>query len=209
APERQIPRRCGGPVTGSGSLLFAGSHNHGHLPAFHFWPHLNRCKFLKILFNPLHELHTDFLVCHLTATETDRDLAAVPVFKETYQVAEFYLIIPFFSSWTELKLFDLRLLLFLFGSRLRFLLVEDLLAVIHYLTDDRIGIRNLHQIKGSFFRHPEGFLDRYNPYLIAFGIDQADFSCVNILIDRRFWSTPIPIRSLFNNQISVLVLPLR
>src|SRR5690554_4483547 len=52
APERQIPRRCGGPVLGSGSLLLAGSHNHGHLPAFHFRPHLNRCKFFNVGFDP-------------------------------------------------------------------------------------------------------------------------------------------------------------
>jgi len=45
----------------------------------------------------------------------------------------------------------------------------------------------------------EGILNWYYTDLIAFGIDESDFGCVNILIDRRFWCTPTPIRSLFNN----------
>ncbi|MCS5564326.1 MAG: hypothetical protein NZ728_08755 [Oleiphilaceae bacterium] len=45
----------------------------------------------------------------------------------------------------------------------------------------------------------QSILNWYYPYLIAFCVNQADFGCVNILIDRRLWCAPTPIRSLFNN----------
>jgi len=45
----------------------------------------------------------------------------------------------------------------------------------------------------------QGILNWYYTDLIALGIDQSDFGCVNILIDWRLGSTPTPIRSLFNN----------
>jgi hypothetical protein len=68
-------------------LLLAGSHDHGHLAAFHFRPLFYLGNFFDIHFNPVHELHTNFLVCHLTSTEANRQFAAIPVLKETYQVA--------------------------------------------------------------------------------------------------------------------------
>lgn len=184
-------------------FFLAGSNNHGHLTSFHLGPLFDLCKLFNISFNPLHELHPDFLVRHLPSAEADGDLALVPMLKETYQVAQFDLIIPFFSSWTELDLFDLRLLLLFLGSRLGLFLFEDLLAVVHYLTDDRIGIRNLNQVKRRFFSFCKRFRNGNNPHLFAFGVDQADFSCVNIVIDGRFRCTPTPIGSLFDSQISV------
>ncbi len=41
------------PVYLRGILLRVGGQNHGQLPAFHFWKHLNCANFGKILFYPL------------------------------------------------------------------------------------------------------------------------------------------------------------
>ncbi len=66
----------------------------------------------QVSFNPLEEFHPQLLVGHLTAAESQGYLGPVPITQETYQVAQFYLVIPFLRPWTKLDFFNLNLFLF-------------------------------------------------------------------------------------------------
>ena len=149
-------------------FFLAGSNNHGHLAAFHLGSLFDLCKLFNIGFNPLHELHPDFLVRHLPSAEADGDLALVPMLKETYQVAQFDLIIPFFSSRPEFYFLQLDLFLLFLGRSLGFLFLEHLFSVVHDLADHRLGVRSqLDQVQLFLCRFLEGFLQRYDADLIA------------------------------------------
>lgn len=65
----------------------------------------------QVTFNSLEEFHPQLLVGHLTAAESQGYLGPVPITQETYQVAQFYLVIPFLRPWTKLDFFNLDLLL--------------------------------------------------------------------------------------------------
>src|SRR5450830_1452064 len=106
----------------------------------------------EVSFHPLEEFHPQLLVGHLTAAESQGYLGTVPITQETYQVAQFYLVIPFLRPWTKLDCFNLDLLLVFLGSGNLLLLLEDRFAVVHQLADRRYSIGgNFHQIELGFF----------------------------------------------------------
>lgn len=74
----------------------------------------------QVSFNPLEEFHTQLLVGHLTAAESQGYLGPVPITQETYQVAQFYLVIPFLRPWTKLDFFNLDLLLVFLAAAICF-----------------------------------------------------------------------------------------
>src|SRR5690554_2082110 len=129
-----------------GSLLLGGN-NHRHLAPFHFRERLYGSDIFQIRSDPFHQLAADVLVRHLTAAETQRDLALVATFEETNQVTQLDLIVALVGARPEFDFLDLNLLLLFLLCRLLLFLLEDELAVIHDLADDRIGIGNLNQIE--------------------------------------------------------------
>ena len=75
----------------------------------------------------------------------------VSVLKETYQVAQFDLIVSDVRPGTKLDFLDLHLFLILLGRLLLFIDLENKLAIVHYPADRRIRTwRDLHQIKLGF-----------------------------------------------------------
>jgi hypothetical protein len=60
-------------------------------------------------------------------------------------------------------------------------------AIVHDLAHGRHGLwRDFNQVKLSFFRHAQGIVAGDNTHLIAFGIDQAQFTSGNFSIQARF-----------------------
>jgi len=97
-------------------LLFLGGDDHDQLASFHLRMLFNGAVFEQVTFDPLQQLHAQLLMRHLTAAESQGYLGPVPITQETYQVAEFYLVIPFFRPWTKLDFFYLNLFRFFFAA---------------------------------------------------------------------------------------------
>ena len=64
-----------------------GCDDHHQLASFQLRMLCYSADFSEVSFDPLQQLHTQFLVSHLTTAESQRYLGLVPIFKETYQVA--------------------------------------------------------------------------------------------------------------------------
>ncbi len=94
--------------------------DHDQLASFHLRMLFDRTVLEQVLFNPLEEFHPQLLVGHLTAAESQGYLGPVPITQETYQVAQFYLVIPFLRPWTKLDFFYLNLLLVFFAAAICF-----------------------------------------------------------------------------------------
>ena len=71
------------------------------MTAFHLRVLLHRCMQLEIGLDALDKLHPDLLVGHFATTETQRHLGLVSLLQETYQVAQFDLVIPFLRPWPD------------------------------------------------------------------------------------------------------------
>src|SRR5471030_286280 len=122
----------------------------------------------QVSFNPLEEFHPQLLVGHLTAAESQGYLGPVPITQETYQVAQFYLVIPFLRPWTKLDFFYLNLLLVLLRRSNLLLLLEDRFAIVHHATDRWYCVgRNLYQIELGFFSNTKRFINRDDANLLA------------------------------------------
>ncbi|SPJ34830.1 hypothetical protein KSP9073_02877 [Kushneria phyllosphaerae] len=134
------------------------------------------------MFYTLHELASDVLVRHFATTESQRDLALIAFLKETRQILELDLIITFVSGRPEFDFLDLNLLLLLLLSRFLFFQFELMLAVIHDLANDRIGIGYLHEIKPSFFSLGKRLIHGHNTQLLALAIDKPNFIRTNTVI---------------------------
>src|SRR6218665_2324199 len=61
-------------------LLF-GADDHDKLASFHLRVLFNRTVFSKVIFNPLQQFHTQLLMRHLTAAESQGNLGPVPITK--------------------------------------------------------------------------------------------------------------------------------
>lgn len=166
-------------------LLGRGQH-HGQLSAFHFC-FLFYCSELgKVLFQTLHQFGPDLLMGHLAAAEPEGYLGFVPIGQETYQVAQFYLIISFLRPWTKLHFLDLDCLLLLAVGRTLLLEFEDVLAIVHDLADNRVGFgRNQHEIQPCCPRNFQGLLNGDNTLLSAVLENQTNVLRVDLVIYRR------------------------
>lgn len=169
-------------------FLAFGGDDHHHLPSFQFRTLFDSAVFLEVRLEPLQQALPEFLVHHFTATEAHRDLGLVPVTQETYQVAKLYLIIPFFRRWTKLDFLDLHLLLFLLGSMLFLVQLEQEFAVVHYAANRRLGLgSDFHQIQVRLEGDLLCFVQRHDAHLLAVGPDQSNLARCDLVVDARLF----------------------
>ena len=134
------------------------------------------------MFYALHELAPDVLVRHFATTKSQRDLALIAFLKESGQVFKLDLIITLVGCRAEFDFLDLDLLLLFLLSRLLLFQFELMLAVIHDLANDRIGVGYLHEIKPSFFSLGKRLIHGHNTQLLALAIDKPNFIRTNAVI---------------------------
>ena len=90
------------------------------------------------------------------------------------------------GAWSQADFFDFGdVLIFLRVSR-AFVLFELELAQVGDAAHRRFGrCRDLDQVKTCLFGAPNGLIDGQDPNLLAFGVQDADFSCTNLAIGPR------------------------
>ncbi|CAD9225256.1 hypothetical protein BCEN4_480099 [Burkholderia cenocepacia] len=175
-------------------LLFLRREHHDHLAPFHLRHLLDLADFLEIRAQTLEHPHTDFLVSHFTAAETQRDLRLVALFEEAHEIAELDVVIPVIGTRTELDFLDLDdlLLQLRFVLLLRLLVLE--LAVIHQTANRRHRLRrDLHQVNIQFFRFTESVSEFYDTERFVLDPDQAHFRRSDFTVDavRRLISSDV------------------
>lgn len=166
------------------SPFFLRRQHHDHRPALKIGFLLDLRVFDEVGSNPFEHDEAQFLVSHFTAAEPEGYLGLVSFREETYQVAEFYLIVPIVRPWANLHFLDLHLpLLFL-----RFLvappLLEDELPEIHQAADRRFCIRrNFHQIQLTRFGFRQCLCNRHDTQLLTILINQPHDRYGNLVIE--------------------------
>src|SRR5690606_12103366 len=115
--------------------FLAGRQHHYHLAAFELGHGLDQDQFAQIVAHSFEYAHTEFLVSHLAATKTQRDLCLVAILDETAQVAQFHLVVAFVGTRPELDFLDLDDLLAGTGFLLALLFLVLELAVVHQAAD--------------------------------------------------------------------------
>lgn len=88
-------------------LLFLRSEHHDHLAPFHFRHLLDLTDFVEVRAQAFQHAHTDFLVSHFAATETQRDFRLVAVVEKANEVAQFDVVVTVVSARTEFDFLDL------------------------------------------------------------------------------------------------------
>src|SRR5690554_5436680 len=123
---------------------------------------------------------------HFAAAESQGYLGFVTLIEELDKVAQLDLIVPFLRPWTKLDFLDLNDLLILPGSSLLFLLLEDVLAVIHDSANRRLCIGgDFNQVELGLLSGGHGFLNGHDTDLFIFSANQAHFPRRDVLVDRR------------------------
>jgi hypothetical protein len=122
-------------------------------------------------------------VSQFATPEPQGYLGFITFIQETYQVAQFYLIIPFVRAWTKFHFLDLNLFLFFLGFLQLFILLKLEFAVVHDAANRGFGIRgNFYKIQFSLFRDPLGLRQGNDTDLFAFLIDQAYFPAGDFIV---------------------------
>jgi hypothetical protein len=175
-------------------LLFLRSEHHDHLAPFHFRHLLDLTDFIEVRAQALEHTHTDFLVGHFAATETQRDFRLVAVFEEADEVAQLDVVIAVVGTGAELDFLDLDDLLLKLGLvlLLRFLVLE--LAVVHQTANRRDRLRSdFDQIHVLLFRHTERISELHNAERFVLDADQSHLGCCNLTVDavRRLISSDV------------------
>jgi hypothetical protein len=141
----------------------------------------------------LKHTHSQLLVRHFAAAETQRDFGLVSVFDETAQVAQLDLVIAFIGAGAEFHLLDLDDLLLgtCFLLALLFLVLE--LAIIHQAADRRRCIGgNLDQIYFVLLGQAQRLGGLDHPKLLAVNADQTDFRYADFTVDAmRFFGCDV------------------
>ena len=83
-------------------LFLLGRQHHDHLAPFHFRKLLDHAIGLEIDLQTLQHAHADFLVSHLSAPETQRNLGLVAFVKKLDQVAQLDVVVAIIGARTEL-----------------------------------------------------------------------------------------------------------
>ena len=170
-----------------GLFLLNGSDHHDHPLAFQ----LRHAFRPAVIFEREHKTQEQFLslVRELdgTSAEEDRSLDFGPFLEEFLGMLELELEVMLIGVGTEPDLLDddLRLVgLHLLGL---LLLLIQVLLVVQYLADGRIGLRTyLHQIQFKFIRHFQCGGERVNTRLGDVVTDKTDLRSGDLVIDVEF-----------------------
>ena len=96
-------------------LLFLRRQYHHHLTPFHLRHLFDLAKLIQIGAQTFQHAHTNFLVGHFAAPETQRDLRLVAFVQEADQVAQLDRIVAVIGTRPEFDLLDLDDFLFKLG----------------------------------------------------------------------------------------------
>ncbi len=160
--------------------------HHNHLTAFHFRHVFNLAEFFRVFGDTFQKLTTQILVRHLATAEPQGHFHLVTILKEPDHIAHLDFVVMHIGAGTEFYFLDLNGFLLLAGFGFPLLLFVFELAIIHDLTDGRIGIRrNLDEIKSGFSGHIHGSGGGHDPDIFTLCADQANFRCTDAFIDAR------------------------
>ncbi len=160
--------------------------HHNHLTAFHFRHVFNLAEFFRVFGDTFQKLTTQILVRHFATAEPQGHFHLVTILKELDHVAHLDLVVMHIGARTEFYFLDFNGFLLFAGFGFPLLLFVFELAIIHDLTDGRIGIRrNLDEIKSGFSGHIHGSGGGYDPDIFTLCADQANFRCTDAFIDAR------------------------
>lgn len=168
----------------AGRGFLARCKHHDHLTAFKFGHCFNLAQFFEIIANALEYPHSQFLVRHLAATETQGYLGFVAVFDKTTQIAQLDLVVTFIGTRPEFDFLDLDDLLL--GARflLAFLFLVLEFAVVHEAANWRCRIGcDFNQIYVVVFSLLDSLGRTDNTQLLAVDTDQTDFGYADFTID--------------------------
>ena len=123
-------------------------------------------------------------MAHFAAAEADGGLHLVAVLQEAHDVVLLEFEIVLVDARPELHLFDDDDLLLLFRLALLFLLLKNVLPVIHDLADRRIRRRrDLDEIEVLFPGKVLRLRQRHDSDLLAFVVDQPDLGGPDHVVD--------------------------
>jgi len=121
---------------------------------------------------------------YLSSPKTQSHLGFIPTFKKLYELFKLYPIVANIGAGSKFYFLDLNLHLLLLGSIPGFFFFIEFFAVIHDLAYYGINIRYLNQIQPRFSCCLSGLLYRDNTKLTAIFADEANFTCLDVFIDR-------------------------
>ena len=123
-------------------------------------------------------------MCHLTATEANRDLHPVPLRQELLGIFQFGVEIPHVNARRHPDLLDLHHVLVLSGFLLPLALLEPVFAVVHELAHRRgcLG-RDLHQIQPPLVRNVQSVGGGHDTQLFTGLTDEADLLVTDLLVE--------------------------
>src|SRR6202041_538466 len=155
-------------------------------------PELHYALRFHVLNQPLQNLPPQPGPRHFTAAEKYRGLYFVALIQEAKHVVLLGLVIVVVHIDAELDLFYGDRLLVLLGFALFFLLLVEILPVVHDAAHGRLrGGRNLNQVQILFAGFFDGFERRHDAKLLPFVINHADFARPDAIIgaDKTFIDT--------------------
>ena len=164
-----------------------GSQNHDHIPAFQFCGLLNDTELGASFRKAVHHFLSQFGMLNLAATEAKRNLHFVSATEKAAGVILLRLQIVLFNPNTQLNLFDGNDLLILTGFLFPFGLFKAILAVVHDLTNGRIGLgRDLDQIQSAIVRDLLRVAGGMDPQLRTVGINETNLWVSNFFVQLKF-----------------------
>ena len=163
--------------------LFGGQYHH-HRPPLELGILLHYGNLFQFGGDVLQQLPSAVGKRNLPAPKHHGDLDFVFATEKLADVTHFRLEIVLTGFGSHLDFFDLKRGLFLFGLLLLLGLLVFEPPVVHDLADRRFRIgRDLYQIETIIVRLGQGLMNRKDTNLVAFRIDQANFSNPYTLID--------------------------
>gem|GEM_PF-1122418 len=171
------------PSKGSPSLGFQGSKDGGHAPAFHSGFLIQFCNVFQCINEACKDDHPLFLVDNIPPSELHIGTHLVAVGEEFVGVLCFELEVMRIGARSKPDFFELRVMLPFASIALLLILLVEKLAVVHNLTDWRIGIWcNFYEIHGLLSSHIQGFLQLVHAMLTS-RINYADYVCLNGVVN--------------------------
>lgn len=169
---------------GRGSLFFGQTRKQQmHGSAFNLRCLLDLGNIGKHFHNPVQNDLATVFMRHFPTSEKHGHLAAIAIFNKATNVFDLGFQIVIIGLGTELDFLDLYLGLTLFGFLGLFLFLVKILAIVHNLTDRRLGVgRHLDEIKPDFFGALERLGNRHDAQLIAVITYYANLFCPDLLI---------------------------
>ena len=148
------------------------------------WLLFNRGNVRQLVSKFMEHFTTNIAVIALASTEQHAHTNLISLLKEFARLLRFEANVMVVSFWSEPQFFYLNLLaLFARLLRLLFLLVPEL-AVVHHAAHRRASIWSyFDEVKANISGVRLGLLNRYDPFVSTFFVDQTHFWNANTLID--------------------------